>query len=116
MYIVTGGAGFIGSAVVWRLNQAGIDDILVVDRLGETDKWKNLVNRQYTDYINKTIFISELMNERFGKIDAIIHMGACSSTTEIDADYLIENNFHYSVQLAESIWSFSAAKAGNART
>jgi len=101
MYIVTGGAGFIGSAVVWRLNQAGIDDILVVDRLGETDKWKNLVNRQYTDYINKTIFLSELMNERFGKIDAIIHMGACSSTTEIDADYLIANNFHYSVQLAE---------------
>lgn len=101
MYIVTGGAGFIGSAVIWKLNTQGIDDILVVDRLGTTDKWKNLVNRKYRDYIHKTAFFDTLAKDPYDKIDAIIHMGACSSTTEEDADYLMQNNFHYSVTLAE---------------
>lgn len=101
MFIVTGGAGFIGSAVVWKLNQVGINDILVVDNLGQSEKWKNLVNRHYTDYIHKSVFLEQLHKEKFGKIEAIIHMGACSSTTEQDADFLMENNFHYSRTLAE---------------
>jgi len=101
MYIVTGGAGFIGSAILWKLNKEGIDDILVVDDLGSSDKWKNLVNRRYIDYIHKSAFLSLLTGNKFDRIDAVIHMGACSSTTERDADYLMENNFHYSTALAE---------------
>jgi len=101
MYVVTGGAGFIGSAVIWKLNTMGIENILVVDNLGESEKWKNLVNRQYTDYIHKSDFLKYLAKGKFDKIDSIIHMGACSSTTEKNADFLMENNFHYSVSLAK---------------
>jgi ADP-L-glycero-D-manno-heptose 6-epimerase len=102
--IVTGGAGFIGSAFIWKLNSEGIGDILIVDRLGSSDKWKNLVNRRYADYIHKDNFLEKLdASNRYFNATAIIHMGACSSTTERDADYLIENNYHYSRTLAE--WS-----------
>ena len=101
MHIVTGGAGFIDSAILWKLNAEGIDDILVVDALGSSDKWINLVNRRYTDYIHNSVFLPMLTGGRFGTIDAIIHMGACSSTTEKDADFLMENNFHYATALAE---------------
>ena len=101
MIIVTGGAGLIGSAVIWKLNELGREDILVVDRLGQSDKWKNLVNRRYLDYMHKTVFLEKLLNGEMDNIEAIIHMGACSSTTERDADYLMENNFHYSRRLAQ---------------
>jgi ADP-L-glycero-D-manno-heptose 6-epimerase len=100
MYIITGGAGFIGSACLWRLNQAGVDKVLVVDNLGETGKWKNLVNRRYTDYLHKSQFLERLEGGALGAIEAIIHMGACSATTQADADYLMENNLHYSQRLA----------------
>ena len=60
MYIVTGGAGFIGSAMVWRLNRAGITDILVVDNLGTSDKWKNLVNRRYARFVHRSDFLEML--------------------------------------------------------
>jgi ADP-L-glycero-D-manno-heptose 6-epimerase len=101
MLIVTGGAGFIGSAMVWRLNQAGLSDIIVVDNLGRTEKWKNLVNRNFNDYVHKSEFLDRLESGQFGKIDALIHLGACSSTTEKDADFLMENNYHYSVRIAK---------------
>ena len=100
MYIITGGAGFIGSACLWRLNRAGVDDVLVVDNLGESAKWKNLVNRRYRDYLHKGQLLNRLERGDLGKITAIIHMGACSATTELDADYLMENNLHYSQRLA----------------
>jgi ADP-L-glycero-D-manno-heptose 6-epimerase len=101
MVVVTGGAGFIGSAIVWQLNKRGIKDILIVDRLGTTEKWRNLVSLQYVDYKEKSIFIKELQSGVYGDtIEAIFHMGACSSTTERDADYLMENNFHYTLQIA----------------
>ena len=104
MYLVTGGAGFIGSAFVWKLNSEGIDDILIVDELGTSEKWKNLVNRKYVDYIHKDDFLEIISNETTPFIvDAVIHMGACSSTTEMDAEYLMENNYLYSRALAE--WS-----------
>jgi ADP-L-glycero-D-manno-heptose 6-epimerase len=107
VYIVTGGAGFIGSAFIWKLNSEGIDDILVVDNLSESEKWKNLVNRRFNDYIHKEDF-RHMMDEdalHLENVEAIVHLGACSSTTERDADYLMENNFHYTCDLA--IWAAS---------
>jgi len=102
MIIITGGAGFIGSAFVWKLNEQGINDIVIVDELGQTDKWKNLVNLRYVEYIHKDVFLRMLRSEQTPfKPDAIIHMGACSSTTERNADYLMDNNYHYTCRLAE---------------
>ncbi|HUN56020.1 MAG TPA: ADP-glyceromanno-heptose 6-epimerase [Smithella sp.] len=122
MIIVTGGAGFIGSAFVWKLNQEGIDDIVIVDRLGKTDKWKNLVNLRFVNYIHKDDFYDSIYNDTLSfEVEAIIHMGACSSTTERDADYLWQNNFVYTGLLAEwaidrnirFIYASSAATYGN---
>ncbi len=102
MIIVTGGAGLIGSAFVSRLNAEGIAQIIIVDNLGESNKWKNLVNLSYMDYIHKLDFIEQIQAGAYdGAIEAIIHMGACSSTTESDADYLMENNYRYTRVLAE---------------
>ncbi|MCK6613774.1 MAG: ADP-glyceromanno-heptose 6-epimerase [Ignavibacteriales bacterium] len=101
MIIVTGGAGFIGSAIVWRLNQLGINQIIIVDALGLDEKWKNLVNLDYMDFCNKAAFLDAVEKDSFSyKIDAIIHMGANSSTTEKDADHLMYNNYEYTKKLA----------------
>lgn len=101
MIIVTGGAGFIGSNIVGMLNERGEDDILVVDRLGTGDKWKNLNGLRYRDYEHKDDFIEQAERGLFdGAVRAVIHMGACSSTTELDADYLMDNNYRYSRRLA----------------
>jgi len=102
MIIITGGAGFIGSAFVWKLNQEGIYDIVIVDQLGTDDKWKNLVSLRFEDYIHKDDFFNMLCDDALPfEVSAIVHMGACSSTTERDADYLWENNFLYTRTLAE---------------
>lgn len=102
MIIVTGGAGFIGSAFVWKLNQAGIDNIVIVDRLGTSDKWNNLVNLRFVNYIHKDDLLEMIDTDMVPfEVDAIIHMGACSSTTERDADYLWHNNYAYTKLLAE---------------
>ena len=96
MYIITGGAGFIGSAAVWRFNQEGVDDILIVDNLGATDKWKNLAGLRYRDYLHRDEFLRRILRGKApDKVEAVIHMGACSSTTERDADFLMANNVHY---------------------
>ncbi len=100
MIVVTGGAGFIGSAIVWRLNQLGNDNILIVDELGIDEKWKNLTSLKFADYMNKWDFLDKIETETDLDIEAIIHMGANSSTTEKDADYLIENNYEYTKSLA----------------
>ena len=101
MIVVTGGAGFIGSAIVWRLNQRGTDDILVVDHLGESEKWKNLVPLRFKDYLDRSVFITRLEAGDFGDtIEAVFHLGACSSTTEPNADYLMENNYRYTARIA----------------
>lgn len=104
MYIVTGASGLIGSGVVWGLNNAGIEDILLVDHLGHSsDKWKNLRALRYADYMEKDAFREKLRSGAFSSrhITAIIHMGACSATTEKDASYLADNNFTYTKELAE---------------
>ena len=103
MYIVTGGAGFIGSAIIWALNERGIDDIIVVDELSCDEKWQNLVPLKYRDYLEKSQFRDIINNNsaKFANADAIIHMGACSSTTETNASFLVDNNFNYSKNLAE---------------
>jgi len=103
MIIVTGGAGFIGSAIVWRLNELGEDNILVVDELGSDEKWKNLVGLNFKDFINKYDFIEDVIDGELTGYEAkaIIHMGANSSTTEKDADLLLTNNYQYTKALAE---------------
>lgn len=102
MIILTGGAGFIGSAMLAKLNSEGMDDILVVDNLGTGDKWKNLVGKRYSDYLHKNRFFTLLEEGKLPeKVKAVIHLGACSSTTERDAEYMLHNNFHFSRLLAE---------------
>lgn len=101
MIVVTGGAGFIGSAIVWKLNQLGQSKIIIVDDLGTDDKWKNLVPLKFEDFIHKDDFIEMIIDEDIPfDISAIIHMGANSSTTEKDADHLFTNNYQYTKELA----------------
>ncbi|MGB9710774.1 MAG: ADP-glyceromanno-heptose 6-epimerase [Thermodesulfovibrio sp.] len=100
--IVTGGAGFIGSNVVKRLNELGEEKILIVDNLNTSEKWKNLVELNFEDYIHKDEFI-EKIEEFKNSTKAIIHLGARSSTTEKDVDFLMKNNYEYTKKLAK--WS-----------
>jgi len=99
MIVVTGAAGFIGSCVVSRLNREGIDQILAVDVLRENDKWMNLRHLDFYDYLDRSMLHSFL--EGRNDIEAIIHLGACSATTERDAAYLMENNYRFTLRLAE---------------
>lgn len=101
-YIVTGAAGLIGGAIVRALNQAGVTDILAVDHLGTDEKWKNLRDLQFNDYLEKDEFRKRLTAGVFKQenLCAIIHMGACSATTERNASYLADNNFNVTKELA----------------
>ncbi len=122
MIIITGGAGFIGSALIAALNKRKITDILVVDELGTDQKWKNLRNLSFADYVEKVDFLEMVIENKFdGSIEAVFHLGACSDTTETDASYLIKNNYEFSKLLAQwatadnirFIYASSAATYGN---
>lgn len=101
--IVTGGAGLIGSALIWALNRRGLDDILVVDRLDESSKWRNLVPLRFGDYCEADDFAEQFETnpQAFGEVSAVFHLGACSATTEADAGYLMFNNYEYTKRIAQ---------------
>lgn len=101
MIIVTGGAGFIGSCIVRELNNMGYEDIIIVDNIQKTEKWKNMRNKRYLEYISRNDFLNRLP-EFAGKVSHVIHMGACSATTELDFDFLYKNNFEYT----KTLWKF----------
>ena len=98
--VVTGGAGFIGSCMVRTLNDAGIDDIYIVDDIASTDKWMNMRNKRYITYIHKSEFLERL--PQMHDVTNIIHLGACSSTTEKNFDYLWNNNFEFT----KAVWKY----------
>lgn len=120
LIVITGGAGFIGSGVIRHLNDHGFSNIVVVDELRSTEKWKNLVGKKFREIIEKPNFFAWL-KENETRIEAFIHLGACSSTVEQNASYLLENNTHFSQKLVESalkngarfIYASSAATYGD---
>ena len=125
MIIVTGGAGFIGSALIAALNKRQITDILVVDELSTDQKWKNLCNLSFADYVEKDDFLEMVIaNKLNSSLEAVFHLGACSDTTETNASYLIKNNYEYSKLLAQRatadnarfIYASSAATYGDGST
>ncbi len=100
MIIVTGGAGFIGSATIRHLNDLGHTNIVVVDELGSDEKWRNLVGKQFAEILSPSELLSWLQG-RHKEVGAFIHLGACSSTVESDASFLLENNYRYTQRLCE---------------
>jgi len=98
MYIVTGGAGFIGSNIVWALEQRGYSKIVVVDRLRDGVKWKNIAKRELYDVVHPDDLFDFLQHHN-SNVEAVFHMGAISSTTETDADKIMDNNFRLSLDL-----------------
>jgi len=104
MIILTGGAGFIGSCFLWKLNKENIDDITIVDDFANTAKKGNLSNKRFKDYIQKDDFLKLVEKDKISNPKYVIHMGACSSTTLTDEEYFKKNNFEYSKTLAQ--WAF----------
>ena len=124
--IVTGAAGLIGSAVLWELNRSGVENVIAVDRLGRSEKWRHLVPLRFADYIEAEDFYPRLVEQpgAFGAVDAVYHLGACSATTERDAGYLVANNYRLTQDLARwalardarFVYASSAATYGSRET
>jgi ADP-L-glycero-D-manno-heptose 6-epimerase len=98
--LVTGGAGFIGSALIWALNGHGSERIVVSDRFGTDEKWRNLSPLRFADYVEADDLLPRLRSGALGQFDLVLHLGACSATTEKDASFLIRNNYEYTKDLA----------------
>jgi ADP-L-glycero-D-manno-heptose 6-epimerase len=119
--LVTGGAGFIGSATVWALNRHGCERIVVCDNLGTTEKWRNLTPLRFEDYLEAEDLRPRLETNALGVFDYVFHLGACSATTERDAAYLIRNNYEFTKDLtnwslrsgARFVYASSAATYGD---
>src|SRR5947207_2987433 len=104
MLVVTGGGGFIGSVLAAELNDSGRNDLVIVDRFGNGDKWRNIAKRDFVEILPVEGLLAWL--DRFGdEVEAIFHLGAISATTETDADLMIANNLNYSIAL----WRWCAA-------
>lgn len=101
MIIVTGGAGFIGSNIVAALEKAGKKDLVVVDELGSSDKWRNIAKRELCAVVSPEGML-DYMKAHADEVEAVIHMGAISATTETDADLIIRTNF----TLSWHLWEF----------
>jgi ADP-L-glycero-D-manno-heptose 6-epimerase len=103
MFLVTGGAGFVGSNIIRGLNEIGIDDIVVVDNLKHSDKFVNLTDCSISDYLDKGEFREFIEKDKFpfSKVDAVFHEGACTDTMEYDGQYMMDNNYTYSKVLLE---------------
>jgi len=99
--VVTGAAGFIGRNTVAELNARGFDELLLVDHLGTDEKWRNLVGLRYEDILSPEQFLALIEAREPLAVEAIIHLGACSATTERDADFLLRNNYRYTRTLCE---------------
>lgn len=122
LIVITGAVGLIGSAVAWALNRRGHDNLLLVDRLDTSEKWKHLPPLRFADYIEADDFAKRLEEgpAQFGNVHAAYHLGACSATTERDAAYLVRNNFEYTKNIcawalsrrARFIYASSAATYG----
>lgn len=102
--LLTGGSGFIGSALLWELNRRGCDDVVVVDVLDCGEKWKNLVPLRFRDYFEAAKLLEMIERDPgcLDEFDLIVHLGACSATTETDAAYLMRNNYGYTKSLAQA--------------
>ena len=104
MYLVTGGAGFIGSNIVAALEERGLGPVIVCDRLRDGDKWRNLAKRELAEIIHPDDLLYFLEGDE-PALKGVIHMGAISATTETDADLIYRNNFELSLNL----WHWCAA-------
>ena len=100
--VVTGAAGMIGSNIVQGLNAIGIDDVIAVDNLTNGAKYRNLLGAKISDYFDKTDFYARFARREFGKIEAVLHEGACSDTMQHDGRYMLDTNYRCSKDLLDA--------------